>query len=242
MNHFILKTLPARQVRNVVCAFLLLCCWRAGATLPLPDQVIYGTIAIQNKAVTNNVTSTNVVIEARRSSDNQLLASYRMGSATSQGKLFYVLRVPMEDAPTSSIGFAQPDDTLIVTVKKLNAVQFTSTNIPPNSGTALRLDFGASVDTDGDGIPDGWELVHGGNGDSDGDGISDKAEFAAGTSATDPDDAFRLAVQQTTNGLAEVSFHARSAGGDGYAGLTRYYALDSTTDLTIGSWTAVPHL
>jgi len=241
MSHIILKTLSGRRALSATCAFFLLFCGRAHATLPLPDQVIYGTIAIQNRAVTNNNSGTNVVIEARRSSDNQLLASYRMGSSTSQGKLLYVLRVPMEDAPASSAAVAQPDDTLVVTVKKLSVAQFTATNIVLNSGTALRLDFGASVDTDGDGIPDAWELAHAANRDSDGDGVPDAAEFIAGTNPTDPSDLFRLSVRTGTNGNTQVSFLARTAAGVGYAGLTRYYSLETKTSPAAGSWAVVPN-
>jgi hypothetical protein len=241
MSHFILKIFSRRQVCSAACACFLLFCWRSHAMLPLPDQVIYGTIAIQNRAVTNNNSGTNVVIEARRSSDNQLLASYRMGSSTSQGQLFYVLRVPMEDAPASSTAVAQPDDTLVVTVKKLNVAQFTATNLLLNSGTALRLDFGASVDTDGDGIPDGWELAHSASRDSDGDGVPDAAEFTSGTSPTNPNDLFRLSVRLDTNGNTQVSFLARAAVGVGYAGLTRYYSLETKTSPAGGSWAVVPN-
>jgi hypothetical protein len=208
--------------------------------LPIPDAIIYGTVAIQNRAVTNAPASTNVVIRAQRISDGQVLASYAMGSSSSQGPLLYVLRIPMEDAPASSPQLSQPGDLFVITVTKLGTVQFTTTNIPSTSGTALRLDFGASVDTDGDGIPDAWELAHVGTLDSDGDGVPDVAKFTAGTNPNDPNDVFRLAIQMLTNGNMEVSFLARLAQGQDYVGLTRYYALESTTDLASSNWVAVP--
>lgn len=57
-------------------------------------------------------------------------------------------------------------------------------------------------DTDGDGLPDAWELEMGFSpihaqsaGDADGDGASDVDEYAAGTDARDPEDAFRLELE-----------------------------------------------
>ena len=37
-----------------------------------------------------------------------------------------------------------------------------------------------------------------------------------------------------------VTFTARRASGPGYNGRTRHYAIETTTDLGIGPWTAVP--
>jgi hypothetical protein len=218
----------------------------ARSTVPIPDVVIYGTIAIQNRAVTNNTAGTNVVIEAHRTSDNQLLASYQMGSSTSQGKLFYALRVPMEDAPASSSSLAEPNDALTLIVKKVNAVQFTTNNIPATSGTALRVDFGASVDADGNGVPDGWETANLGTSggdlslDTDHDGISDLAEYILGTSPTDSNDVFRLySTNLISSRQMQITFNTKSAQGAGYEGRTRYYALETTTNFVAGPWNTV---
>ena len=159
-----------------------------------------------------------------------------MGSASSQGQYFYVLRIPMEDAPASSALFAQPGDVFVITVTKRGALQFTATNIIPTSGSALRFDFGASVDTNGDGIPDDWELAHLGslNGDA-----ADLASYIAGTDPNNPQDQLRLNIQTMTNGVIQVSFQTVQAQGVGYEGLTRYYALETTTNLQTGAWLSV---
>jgi hypothetical protein len=224
---------------------LLLAAESSHAVVPIPDQVFYGTIAIQNRAVTNNAAGTNVVIEAYRSSDGRLLASYRMGSSTSQGRLFYVLRIPMEDAPVSSLEFAAPEETLTLVVKKLNAVQYASNNVPIASGVASRMDFGASVDTDGNRVPDAWELAYFGSsgndlgGDQDHDGVSDYAEYVAGTSPTDPNESFRLSSTNGVDHLVQVSFIAKAAQGVGYEGRTRFYALEAATNAVSPSWHTV---
>ena len=86
-----------------------------------------------------------------------------------------------------------------------------------------------AADTDGDGLPDEWELAHFGDlttasatSDFEGDGTSDLAEYVAGTSPTDPTDSLTASISQ--NG---AQFHAsvtnRPASGAGYAGLARRY-------------------
>src|SRR5205809_521054 len=59
--------------------------------------------------------------------------------------------------------------------------------------------FGNGNDSDGDGIPDAWEIAHAGNltslsanGDFDHDGQSDLEEYLADTDPTDPFDNLRI--------------------------------------------------
>ncbi len=85
---------------------------------------------------------------------------------------------------------------------------------PPNSvGAAASF-----ADTDGDGVPNGWEAAHGlcendpndGARDSDGDGASNRNEYQADTDPLDPRSCLRiLAVEQGTEGNTRL----RWAGG-----------------------------
>ncbi|MFN0067897.1 MAG: hypothetical protein ACKVYV_09705 [Limisphaerales bacterium] len=211
------------------------------AALPLPDHVVYGTIAFGVRPVTS--TDTDVVIEARRSLNGPVLASYRMGQTPRLGGHYYELRLALEDE-VSSPRAAAVGETLLVIVRSARGIQHQALHVISDAGTAQRLDFGVTLDTDGDGVPDGWELAalgtHGGDlrRDTDGDAASDAAEYAAGTRPMDAADVFRLAVVRDGDGLA-VSLRTLAAAGAGYEGRRRYYALESTADPAAGPWQPV---
>jgi alpha-tubulin suppressor-like RCC1 family protein len=95
-------------------------------------------------------------------------------------------------------------------------------------------------DTDGDGLPDAWEIEHGLDDlvkndpalDSDGDGVSDQYEYIADSDPRNRDDYFRLVMQANpTTGFMDIQFSpARS---------TRNYTLEAATDLANNQWRPV---
>jgi hypothetical protein len=89
---------------------------------------------------------------------------------------------------------------------------------PPTPGGPTPPDY---VDSDADGMPDGWERAHGLNPllndadvDADRDGLSNYQEYLAGTNPSDEDDRVRLvpisATFGTGNMTVALSFEARS--------------------------------
>lgn len=74
----------------------------------------------------------------------------------------------------------------------------------------LQIGESIGVDTDGDGMPDAWEVAHGldpqvaadANLDRDGDGMTNFQEWLAGTSASDPGSAFRASAAKSGSNLS----------------------------------------
>lgn len=94
-------------------------------------------------------------------------------------------------------------------------------NLLTRPGESSRVDLTLGVDSDGDGLPDAWELaliaaLGGGKtladirpeDDADGDGLSNLQEYLAGTYAFDPVDGFSLEIVGTVEGRSLLEFTA----------------------------------
>lgn len=98
---------------------------------------------------------------------------------------------------------------------------------------------------DTNGLPDDWEVAYLGSpgqdpdGDPDSDGLTTLAEYISGTDPSNANDVFRIAIAEA-GGISSISFTAKKAEGTGYTGLSRLYTLESASQATGGSWTAMP--
>lgn len=108
--------------------------------------------------------------------------------------------------------------------------------------------YGGAADRNGNGIPDSWEVQYFGstnapdgdpNSDKDGDGMTNLGEYIAGTDPTNFASKLGIMIGPSDTNAA-VSWQALQASGIGYAGKTRYYDLESTTNLETGPWLGVP--
>ena len=106
-------------------------------------------------------------------------------------------------------------------------------------GQQTRIDLTLGVDSDGDGLPDGWEeamiAIYGGtlatikpNEDNDGDGISNINEYLTGTYAFDPTEGFMLDLVEIKVGASQLEFMAIRG---------RTYTIHTSTDLS--AWTPI---
>jgi hypothetical protein len=111
-----------------------------------------------------------------------------------------------------------------------------------------RLNLTLGVDSDGDGIPDAWEISQlyaagimpdengwrfdllDRDGDFDGDGISNYTEYIAGTYAMDGNDYLALKLVEKQPSSVKLSF---------YSIIGKTYSLEASTDLK--TWVQVPH-
>ncbi|HEY5909490.1 MAG TPA: hypothetical protein VJA21_02680 [Verrucomicrobiae bacterium] len=224
-------------------ALIALLATTASAGLPEPDNLLYGSIRLDNALVT--AARTDVVIEARRTLSGPAISRYRMGTSPAMGDL-YVLRLQLESVPPiADPNSSQISDTLFVVVTDGTGLRAQTGYTIAQRGVAQRVDFGvAAVDADGDGLPDAWELLHfahlGQTAQTlDVNGQTAGQNYIAGTNPNDTNDVLRLSMIRS-NDQPVVSFLARSASGVGYEGRSRYYALETCVNPAAGDWTDVP--
>ena len=203
------------------------------AVIPEPHNILYGTITLDNVPVTAEMT--NVVVEARRTANGPVVASYRMGSDPQIGS-YYSLRVPVESvAPITGTASSQVGDNLVILLLDASGIRAQTNFSIAERGNVLRADFGMAVlDSDGDGLPDAWELLHFGSLVRNGgfttlNGSTALQNYIAGTDPNDPNGAFKLNIERS-QGQQWVSFLAIRAQGAGYEGKSRYYSLESSSD------------
>jgi hypothetical protein len=217
---------------------------RLQADIPAPDNLVYGTITLNGQVIGSN--ATNFVVEARRSLGGPVLASYRMGAEPATGN-FYLLKIQLEEiSPVAKSLASLAGQSVFLVVRDLTGDRANLRYTIADRGSITRLDFGSvEMDSDHDGLPDVWELTRVGslsNGAADDPfrkGSSLLADYISGTDPKQPDDVFDLSVSQAAPNTV-VSFVSRQASGPEYAGLSRHYALDYSTNLLSSSWVDVP--
>lgn len=106
----------------------------------------------------------------------------------------------------------------------------------------------AQADSDGDELPDNWEILNFGSltnsaggapEDFDHDHFNDRSEYIAGTDPKDATSYLGMTMTSSNHNII-VAFPTVAASGKGYFGKRRYYNLSSTTNLMAATWLGVP--
>jgi len=214
------------------------------AIIPEPDNILYGTISLNGIPVTPDMT--NIVVEARRTSNGPAIASYRMGSDPESG-IFYSLRISVESViPLTGTNTSQANDALFMVLRDNSGIRGQTNFTIPERGAVQRFDFGEALgDIDGDGLPDGYEVRSFTNLNQTPlslttNGQTELQHFVTGTDPNNPNSGFWLYIDRSTNNLKRVWFTTTRAEGPGYDGLTRVYTLQYRPVLGSGFWADVP--
>ena len=155
------------------------------AGLPEPGVRLYGTVALNGTPV--SAADTGVVVEARKSPSGPAITSYRMGSKPAAGNFFSLILDAEAANPLTHTNNVLLGSTVHLVVRDASGDRDFKTFTLSERGLSARVNFG-SLDTDGDGMSDEFELAYfgsatGGNPtlDSDLDGRPDLREFLQGT-------------------------------------------------------------
>lgn len=186
---------------------------------PAPDHTFHGLVRNEWGAPID-VSGARVFIQ----STNGVGANAVIAASTQPG-INYRLIVPMDSArspkiePPSASSLRQNQGfqlkVVIGTTIYLPIEMVFSRPLGEPAGNT-RLDLTLGVDSDGDGLPDAWEIANGlnpnnpndANGDADGDGLSNRDEYLAGTFAFDANDGFQLTLFAVNNGISTLQFLA----------------------------------
>lgn len=206
MKNIIIPKIPAPAPVLILLALLSNASW---AVIPEPDNLIYGTVSVDEVPVTAADTNVSLVLEY----EGKELSRYTMGETPSAGDQF-VLAVPLDSVQNRVDGKLRTGDVLSIRYL-MGTSRSGSTEVTVGErGTTIELDLALSsvdiidgpdpnsTDTDGDGISDVVEIQSGLNPfdpsdaalDADGDGVSNLDEYLAGRNINGDDEPPLLVV------------------------------------------------
>ncbi|NKB24666.1 MAG: hypothetical protein GKR87_09900 [Kiritimatiellae bacterium] len=185
----------------------------SNAGVPEPGLEMYGVI--RNNLGGAHVRMTSGTLTWTVTSSSGVPVTVQADLKNINDQFSYLIQIPFETPlqgflpdPNALKLTAQPTiynreqvriDGALATIKSPATTTFNFSEL--DRGKMVRVDLEVAVslpDSDGDGLPDAWEVIHFGshaglpNADDDGDGVTNIDEFKAGTDPNDPESLFQF--------------------------------------------------
>lgn len=190
--------------------------------------------AILSSGVNPNGTDISGTL-ASAASTNFRIEFFASPSGGSEGQFF----VGSTSAMTNGGGTVSFTTSLAAAIPAGEVVTATAADPMGNTSPFSSPQTVTTTDTDGDGIPDNWMLLHFGHAtgqagdksratdDADGDGLTNLQEFLAGTDPKNPTSHFAISSITSSGGSLQISFGTI---------LGKTYQLQYRNDLATGNW------
>ena len=217
------------------------------AGIPEPDIIMYGLVTNVRDGANIRLGHGQLTCTLQPATGLPIVVTATLTNYFDE--LSYILRVPCE---TEVAGFAASSNVVKLTaggmvvnraqiswngvpVTFVNPAQTNTTISVQDRGRIERVDLVVSApltDSDGDGLPDDWELTYfgnlaqGPNGDADGDGITNLAEYQGGTNPIVPAVPLQfVGIRQDLSGGLVLSWTSSS---------NKLYTLQRSSNLATG--------
>ena len=191
----------------------------------MPDSTFSGTLRYPDGWIPSVALSRNagLALQPFACTGSSLTLSVQMLETGAYGLLSGTsMAAPMVAGAIAELARHFPEDSMTERTQRLYNALDAQSALSGRVATSGRLNLGAAMDSDGDTVPDWFELALGGLNqvnalsDFDGDGTADLWEFRAGTDPRDAGSAFRLSVRPSASDAGVLKLQWPSSQGRVY--------------------------